>query len=214
MRCFRVDERSSVGITLSPTENGGLHIDLGDTSFPLQPGMEKTLLGLLREVVDRLGKAQMDDGDREVFSRIQSEWPKLLCADIVRGKVAPQRSSSNDALVMVETCAGDDGKVEYKGTVYTEKFDERTNRIERVYEGPFPPIGVEVIAEGKDHHGSRCMLLRMKPNASFRIERSGALEGESPVLTVIWTGGRSRRRGEDVQLPLLVVPPRRYQRSP
>lgn len=190
-----------------------MKIELGSTSYPVQQGLAKKLLSVVSMAIDRLSRAKKDEEDDETLENVRMERPRLLYADVVRGKVAPQKMRSRDALVLVETCAGDSGRVEYKSTVYTEEFDDKTQKVERVYRGAFPPIGVEVIAEGEDPQGSRCMLLRMKPNASFRIERSGALEGESPILTVIWTGGRSRRRGEDVSLPLLVVPPRKYQRA-
>ena len=211
MRCFRVDERSVAGIPLTPTEKGGLQVDLGDQVYSLQADMEKRLLGAVRAAINRLREAQASPREAEIVRRASRDWPKLLYADVASGMLVSERSRSKDALVLVETCAGQSGSVDYKSTIYEEEYDRRRGRVERVYRGTFPTAGIEILAEGRDRNGARCMLLRMKPNSSFRIERSGALEGESPVLTVIWTGGRSRRRGEDVALPLLVVPPRRFQ---
>jgi hypothetical protein len=131
----------------------------------------------------------------------------LMYADVGDGKVVRERRRGPRidprALVLVETAPGLGGKIEFKSTSFDEVYNTRSGRVERKYRGDFPPPGVEVILEGKTKDRGRCLLLQMTPGASFRIERTGDLDGVPGVLTVVW----KRQKGVAGSQPLEVYAP-------
>lgn len=83
----------------------------------------------------------------------------------------------------------------YKHTLHASSFGERllpfgrtgSMEVVREYLGIGDAEGVEFLADEKN---GREALIRMQPKASFRVHRPAeiAKEGESPVLTISWTG--------------------------
>jgi len=127
----------------------------------------------------------------------------LLRADISTYgsmRLIRQRSKRDSrALVHVETESGDNGSLCFLANSYDEEL--RHGHVRRCYH-IFPSTGVEVVATGTSESGCPHGLFIMCPGSSFRIERSGELEGASPVLIVVWTGATMQ-----------CFPPRKYQQN-
>ena len=143
---------------------------------------------------------------------IEVEPISAVYADVEGKKIVKQRRGRGrqigylDALVLVETASGPNGTISFKSATYDEYIDMRSSRVKRKYRDTFPPLGIRIIEEGKTTQGGQCFLLRMIPSSSFRIERTGELEGEPSILTVVWKGQMAA--GE---LPLLVFCPMRHR---
>jgi hypothetical protein len=138
---------------------------------------------------------------------IEEESIALAYCDVAGDTIVKEQRKNPDALVLVETAPGVNGKVSFKSTAFDEFIDSRSKRVRRKYRNEFPPPGVQVIKEGRTEFGSRCFLLRMMPSSSFRIERSGQLEDAPSVLIVSWKG--SQKNGSGV--PLVVFSPGRQK---
>lgn len=220
MRCYRVDEDVYQGIYLSETKTG-LCVEVGDKRLPLSEELSNSLKAAKKKVVEVLERcleeesyagASLDREDiedlNEVMEVVEPQSIELLYADLDgKGSIVREKERSSDALVLVETMAGENGHISFKSTTFDEVMDFRSNRVRRRYRDQFPPTGVSIISEGKSKQGSRCLLLRMMPSSSFRMERTGAL-GEAPtVFTVAWKG----RKGEDGGSPLRIFHPERRQ---
>ena len=221
MRCYRIDEDAHQGIPLSMNNNGGLYIDVGEEETRVDDALTARLCAAKVSVVETLrsilqtgvydSECLSDDERKRVgntLDRVESENIRLIYADVgPDGEVIPETKRSPDALVLVETASGPNGRIYFKSSTYDEYLDTRSNRVRRRYQQLFPPPGVTVIKEGKTAQGGRAYLLRMAPNSSFRIERTGLLDGAPSVLTVVW---RSRRSPNGAS-PLLMFSPDRRQ---
>lgn len=201
MRCYRVDEIAVAGIHLSTVE-GGLCIEVGDKRVSVDKRLTEsltstryTIIGKLNECLETKnsgGKLFTSDEliyIRNIVEEVETEPFSLMYADIERDRrVVQEERRSPDALVLVETTAGERGVIAHKSTAFNELVDMKSNRVRREYRSVFPPPGVQVIEEGTSPAGGKCYLLRMMPRSSFRIERTGALQGAPNVLTVVWKG--------------------------
>lgn len=201
MRCYRVDEDALEGIPLTASPTGPWHIEVGNESVELDERFSATLseakstaIGVLEEALltkqhegTRLDEDELGEV-ADILTDVIPEGVTLLAADLKDGKVIKERRHHPDALVLVETAPGINGRITFKGTSFEEKIDGSAHRVRRRYSTEFPPPGIQVLKEGKAPGGSRCLLLRMMPSSSFRIERSGELEGAPGVLTVVWKG--------------------------
>lgn len=221
MRCFRIDEDVHTGIHLEKMYNDNLAIEVGDSIVPLDEAFSAVLTNKKQDVVNKIKDCLYGDEldgsplTREESSRlsailayVEPESIQLIYADVGSGNdIVREKGRSPDALVLVETAAGPNGGISFLSNTYDEVVDPRSKRVKRRYHSSFPPPGVTVIKEGKTPQGSKCYLLRMVPNASIRIERTGVLEGAPSVLTLVWKG----RRGREGSPPLLMFSPDRRQ---
>lgn len=219
MRCYRVDEDVFEGIPLS-RHNNDLCIEVGDERVVLNPSLTGQLCESKHRVMQTLESAfttgtyegaylSTDDKSRvgQLLEDLEGQSTQLIYADVdPEGTVTCEVKRRPDALVLVETSAGINGRISFMSVTYDECFDARSNRVRRKYRRIFPPPGVTILKEGKTPQGGNCYLLHMVPSSSFRIERSGALEGEPSILTVVWKG----RKGPG-GLPLLMFSPDRRQ---
>ena len=201
MRCFRVDEGSVAGIHLSAVE-GGLCIEVGDKFLPIDRRLSESLTSTRYSIIGKLNECLDTKGNenrrfntdeliyiRGIIEKVETEPIALMYADIGRDKsIVQEENRSSDALVLVETAPGERGLIAHKSTAFNELVDARSNRVRREYRDEFPPPGVRVIEEGRSTDGGKCYLLRMMPRSSFRIERTGVLQGAPNVLTVVWRG--------------------------
>ena len=223
MRCYRVDERANVGIYLTPAQDGPWHIEVGNEKVELDDKFSGTLGDTRDAVVRTLEEALVTktyDGERlseeelqevaDLMEDVAADNIKLLFADVKGEKVVRERRHHMDALVLVETAPGIGGRISFKGTSFEEQVDGNAYRVRRKYSTTFPPPGVEVLKEGRTSQGSRCFLLRMMPSSSFRMERSGDLDGAPGVLTVVWKG----QKGAGGAHPLEVFSPSRGREKP
>jgi hypothetical protein len=221
VRCFRVDEKASVGIPLATSEDG-LHIEVGDENVKLDPELTKSIqaarsivLEKIRECLytGKLGTQALSEEEVEELMDMEeqaSDLLSLMYVDVEEGKIVKERRPSPKALVLVETAPGLGGRLKFKSTSFLEVYDTRSGRVRRQYREEFPPPGVEVLAEGKSGDRGRCLLLQMIPGSSFRIERTGDLEGIPGVLTVVWKG----QKGVAGAAPLEVFSPSSRARDP
>lgn len=92
------------------------------------------------------------------------------------------------ALVLVATAAGEGGRISFLPNTMVDRFNAVDKRVYRVPHGVFPPPGIEVLGERKLDDGSEETLLMMYPGASFRIHRTGDLQGAAPQLKLCWDG--------------------------
>jgi hypothetical protein len=224
LRCYRVDEHAIVGIHLTQSQDGPWHIEVGDQKVDLDERFSAALddaknsvKGTLEEVLlsrSYESKPLSDDELEEVADMLADVVPEsitLLSADVSpKGYVVRERRHHPDALVLVETAPVPDGSIAFKGTSFEEAIDAPMHRVRRRYREEFPPPGIQVLKEGKTSGGSKMFLLRMMPSSSFRIERTGKLDGAPGVLTVVWRG----QKGAGGALPLEVFSPvRRPERA-
>lgn len=190
MKTFTVSEQARKGITLNfnpEGENTVLGVPIGQ--------------GILKEMQDA----------HEV-GRSTSIWNMLdVVPDSTSGKPAPahlrlikeQSIKDNRALVLVETPPGFGGTVKLFANTVTESLDMEKGRVVREA-NPFPPPGVELIAEKPAMNGfGPEFLVSMVPGSSFRIVRSGKLydshekKNAAPELVVLWNGRWDRRANYD-----------------
>lgn len=220
MRCFRVDEDVFAGIRLSAAQEG-LCIEVGDKKLMLDESLGTSLDEAKKRIVTTLDEC-LSTGEytgealteeeleqvEELTSVVENESIELLYADIEgKNRIVKEKRRSPDALVLIETIAGMNGRIAFKSTTYDEHVDMKSNRVKRKYRDTFPPPGISVVEEGKSPQGSTCYLLRMMPSSSLRIERTGGLEDAPSVLTIVWKG----RKGQAGKSPLLMFSPERRQ---
>ncbi len=221
MRCYQIDEKAIVGIYLTSAPEG-LCIEVGDKRVPVDSSLAQRLESARGQVVDKLRGCQLtrkyagaDLTDTELeevadlADIVEREHIALTYADVddQAKLIVRERGRHRDALVLVETAPGPGGSISFKSTAFDEYIDKHSNRVRRSYHDLFPTPGVQVIEEGTSRQGGRCFLLRMMPNSSFRMERTGELDGEPSVLTVIWKGPMA----DAGELPLRVFSPSRPQ---
>lgn len=221
MRCYRVDEQAVVGIPLSSTGEG-LHIEVGDERRLLDPHLAKgiktakeAVLKKIRECLytGKIGGQSVTEEEVEELMDMEEQAEdelSLMHADVEEDKIVRERVRTPKALVLIETAPGIGGKIKFKSTSFTEHYDEGEKRVKRKYREDFPPPGVRVLTEGKSGERGRCLLLEMLPGASFRIERTGTLDGAPGVLTVVWKG----QKGVGGVQPLEVYSPSRGRGQP
>lgn len=220
MRCYRIDEDVFAGINLS-VDQKGLFIEVGDKKLMLDENLSSSLKAAKTRVVEtlqdclmqgsyageRLSEEELNQVDA-IAEAVAEENISLIYADVEgKGQIVKEKHRSPDALVLVETAAGIDGRIAFKSTTYDEHVDARSKRVKRRYRDAFPPPGISVIEEGKSPQGGNCYLLRMMPSSSLRIERTGGLEDAPSVLTIVWKG----RKGKAGSPPLLMFSPERRQ---
>lgn len=222
MRCYRIDEDVFQGIPLTGCNGGrGYYIDVGDEQVRVDESLSNRVYDTREKVLETLRVAMrtgMYDGVRlsgeernrvgNTLATLVGESIQLIYADVgPDNEITSEPKRHHDALVLVETVAGVNGRIHFKSSTYDEYLDMRSNRVKRRYQQVFPPPGVTVIKEGKTRQGSKVYLLRMAPSSSFRIERTGMLDGEPSILTVVWKG----RKSPNGALPLLMFSPDRRQ---
>jgi hypothetical protein len=216
VRCYRVREKAVVGIRLTDGQEGPCHIEVGDEKMPLDDTFSDKLREAKASVVGELEGALLSksyEGEKltheeleEVADMLEGVTPEkvtLLYADLKVDRLVRERRHHPDALVLVETAPGVNGRITFKGTSFDEQVDGNAYRVRRKYSEEFPPPGIQILKEGRTSLGSRCLLLRMMPSSSFRMERSGDLDGAPGVLTVVWKG----QKGAGGALPLEVFAP-------
>jgi hypothetical protein len=210
VRCYRVDEDVHVGIPLKETTMG-LTIEVGEALYPLSHELSDGLLAAKASVLDQLDKSLLANPElvqlQEMRELLAPESIQLIHADVGQYEIVKETRRQPDALVLVETSAGINGHITFMSTTYDESFDTRSNRVRRKNHRIFPPPGVTVLKEGKTHLGGSCYLLRMVPNSSFRMERTGELDGAPSILTVAWKGRKGPGKGE----PLIMFSPSRQE---
>ena len=193
----------------------GLTIEVGEGLYPLSHELSDGLIDAKTSVLNALDGCvtnfQFTPDElvqlQEMRELILPESIQLIHADVGQHEIVKETRRQPDALVLVETSAGVNGHITFMSTTYDESFDPRSNRVRRKNHRVFPPPGVTILKEGKTHLGGSCYLLRMVPNSSFRIERSGELEGAPSILTVAWKGRKGPGKGE----PLIMFSPTKQE---
>lgn len=93
------------------------------------------------------------------------------------------------ALVRIETAGGVFGKAFVTSNTYDENMER--GHVRRVYH-PFPSVGVQALCTPEELARIRNglefvdVLVLMQPGSSFRIKRTGKLEGAAPWMSVKW----------------------------
>lgn len=130
-------------------------------------------------------KQFQDTGLEEVEALLH--WVDVLADGDKQRVVKEQHQRDRRAIVAVETCPGVGGAVKLYANTSREWEDEKKQRVMKE-PNPFPPPGITVLAERDSSLGNKEYLLLMVPGASFRIVRSGRLNGAPPELVVVWNG--------------------------
>src|SRR5262245_36292419 len=222
MRCFRVDEQAAVGIPLT-TSPEGLYIEVGDEHVMLDPDLTQRIQTAREQVLlkikeclytERIGIHQLTPEELEELMDMEEQAQdqlSLLYVDVEEGKLVRERTPSPKALVLVETSPGIGGRISFKSTAFDEVCNPGSTRVWRRYREDFPPPGVQVVAEGENGKKGKCLLVQMIPGSSFRIERTGELEGAPGVLTVAW---KTQKGVPGVQPLEVYAPAQRYRPQP
>jgi hypothetical protein len=182
MRCYRVTERVKKGLLVhTEHEQGQVHpfIPTPD-GCPMRLFLDTQLTAAIQScdpVELRLVSARVEFADGYILFR------------------SAPRSHDRQAFVRVETAGGVDGQVKLTANSYTTALKKSGHfpEVARRY-AEFPDAGVvpfctpeelDRVAKGVDFLD---VLLVMHKGASFRIERTGELDGASPELFVHWNG--------------------------
>lgn len=161
MKTFTVTEKPGVGFRVNKADAMSLF------SIPMGQGIEKALEGAPEGATVLLTNLDLaGEGEEMRFTR-----------EIDRGDVT--------ALVAVETAAGVGGTTALFSNVVEERLKGR--RVERVARPIEYALGVKVIRTVTTDEGTS-YLVSMAPGASFKIMRTGSLEGGDPELVVLWNG--------------------------
>jgi hypothetical protein len=94
--------------------------------------------------------------------------------------------------VLVQTAQGEGGRIFKHPNTLVDRFNVVEQRVFRVPQGSFPPPGIQEVGHRVLSDGSEESLLVLWPGASFRIHRTGGLEGAAPQLEIGWDGTWSR----------------------
>jgi hypothetical protein len=191
MFCYEIAETVD-GLTYQWSADGYVRI-------PTPPGSMK--VELHHDLQELLEDAPADF--RIYWAGVELNRDGLLLKPMQRRRAMQDKQ----ALVHVVTFAGIGGKVTLTGNTYDEVFK---NGVVIPQHRPFPPVGVnhlcseeqleQICALGME--ALDCFLI-MNPGSSFRIHRTGNLEGASPQIFVHWKGGQ-----------LYTQLPRRYSERP
>jgi hypothetical protein len=198
MHLFTVTEKVVPGFRLRQ----GREVD-PDTDTPSgpklahigQPLYSAVVITLEYEMAVCLGTMGLwDDPEKE---------PVLLTADVqfenARGLTSIDlgvgKTSNKQALVRVETAAGEGGRV---ALLPPPRIDFSKGDINRKYE-EFPPDGVQFLGSAADAaaahqglHPEMDALVLLNHRGHFRIERTGDLDGAPAVFVVAWDGKKSQ----------------------
>lgn len=113
---------------------------------------------------------------------------RLHNLDIAEDRIIFERYREDErALVLVETAPGVGGVMQLMADTVQERWSEDNKRVTRQSRRIEEAVGVEVCSTYSTDLGE-AYLVSMWPGASFRILRSGALEGAPPGLRVSWSG--------------------------
>lgn len=202
--------------TLTENPVVGVHVDvrLGATNNLFNYPVSDELLG----VVDRAVREEVVAFERSTFLRNhvikdaldrahgflageRSDTIPLARVDIEDGKLVPERNPRDRrALLHFRMAPGVGGHVVLTGNGSIEKIDGR-GWVRRI-PTPFPSLGIDILARDGDEY-----LLAMTPGSTFRVQRSGKLEGAAPTTIVHWDPGwgevflRSKTELHDGPLP-------------
>lgn len=141
----------------------------------------------LRKLRDALKKdlIQADVGIRLIRADITAIDEAKSAFKLLRESSA----GDNRALVNVRVPTGLSGTIRFTANSYDEEL--RQGRVERVYRSFDAAIGITIVMS-VDTGPWPDMLLTMEPGASFRILRTGDLDGRPPEMIVTWNGFKLR----------------------
>lgn len=177
MQCWTVRERAEKGIMVELIEDDGkevLGIAAGKKYFPVSRSIQKLVdkaiaVGIYKEAAD------------VKINRIRfSNDHKYL--------VPEGKTQSDSALVLCSTSLAPNGSIYYNSEVFAERVD-KSGRVRRRHDPLERATGIKVVLEDEGENGPEKLIL-MRPNASFRIVRTGDVDNAAPVLVVKWTGSR------------------------
>lgn len=179
MQCWTVDERARPGIVPEfivkegeENEKPTLAIRVGDDFLSFAKPMQKAVERALKEGVYKTVRDA-------VIHRIRfSNDHKFLVPE-------PTKTPSDTALVLLIPTPNIDGKIYFNAETYTAKL--RDGRVRRRYDPLSKAVGVKVEIESGDDDEQEKLVL-MRPNASFRIIKTGKGDDATPSLIVRWNG--------------------------
>lgn len=193
MHCYSLTEQVMTGIVITRASDGYPHISTPE-GCPFVLLLDKQLT----DVVERIPPAievTLADGRTVTQSTAGPLWLDHADVGFEHGVFVLKTArvpGPGQALVRIETAGGDGGRVFLTGNAYDERFIK--GRVKWCYR-PFPPTGVNPLVESTFLERLRFegaemldLFVIMSPGASFRIWRTGRLEGASPTLVVQWTG--------------------------
>lgn len=211
MKCYEVTEpvegNVNPGILIDPSrEVPGITLGRGEQEkiLPLGVSQKRRLEEAIRRGYLRpnlLVPLVRSDVIDEVASK-QKEGDWLPCGE-TRVRLCKEKDYRDlTALVYVEIPTIE-GEVQLFANTYKEEI--RNNWVQRIYLPIEEAVGVEVVAKADvEMDGSKWpdALIKMRPGSTFRVHRSGKLEGETPEILVTWSGTKLR-----------TIVPAKYRRS-
>jgi len=169
MKTFTVRERATKGIELNFRKNA--------TSSVCGVSLGSKMLA-------RLSKAGVQEAKTVLhWLDVEEENEDL--------RLVPEENiKDRRALVLVETVPGLGGSIWLTSNDVISKVDASTERVIRESPPKTPNTGVQVLAQAaSDTIGSGVhFLVSMLPGASFKIVRTGNLEGAPSEIVVSWSG--------------------------
>ena len=193
MKCFEVGEFATRGIRIERFPAAHVHV-LGSAPILL----DAKLTSFVSQVPKELGDIVITEA-----SPLFAGGTLLLASETSEWK-------GSKALVHIETHAGTGGTADLTADAWTEEVSN--GKVVRLWR-PFPPPGVKIVYGGEvlttDDGVERLeLIVVMDEQASFRITRTGDLQGASPDIFVRWYGdnlvtrvpGRFRRMHEEQRL--------------
>jgi hypothetical protein len=191
MQCFQVTEQVSLGL---PLVWGGWPRITTPPNCP-QLLFEESSAKLVLELCERLPLKQVRYGvgvTREGRRYAADMHVERTDAHVMFRRVMPK--SDKLALVRVETAAGAGGKVFLTANAYDSVMNGGKPPVKRHFHA-FPDAGTVPFCNNEEEVARMNagvefldVLIMMYERASFRIFRTGHLEGASPKLSVHWNG--------------------------
>lgn len=184
MKCFQVTEHVRPGLFIS--RHGEPHIPT-PTGCALKIQLDKEIVEFVRTLPKDRGQPRL----------------QYAAVDFAREGLVLRRSTrrtERQALVRIETAGGVNGRVFLRANGYSESMERGWVRKDH---DPFPPPGIQPLCTDEEvtrvNAGIEMLDLMciMNPGSSFRIDRTGQLEGASPFLCVRWNGNTMKARYDE-----------------
>lgn len=177
MRCFELKEGEVVS---------GLKVQRYGGAFDIEPCVHITSSGEFY--------FSLDESLVTVTKKVpQVLGVRLYKAEMTADMLAVERVQDRAALVRIEAAAGEGGSVMLTSCAFQEFLRGRT--VEKAYM-QFPSIGVSPLGEVSESPPWRVgadkieLAVVMQAKSSFRIQRTGRLQGEGRETFVRWDGRR------------------------
>lgn len=189
MKAFTLMEQATLGVAVQINMGAETHLGPWRVGRDLKEVARAFFVEEYRELKKHLPKEEETEELKRLLAQTESFLDGHAAVeflftrlDVAGDELIPEQDvRDRRALLLVETVPGGGGHISITANNVIETVD-RTGWVTRV-PGPFPPPGITVNASKPEAYSH---LLTLLPGASFRIKRSGKLEGAPHTLVVQW----------------------------